>query len=164
MYYIKLYCIILYIVLYYIISHHILLCHIAFYVIFVWYCYFRYSGPGGRRVGLALDAAAKLFPSSPDKSAKKIVFVITSGRSSDDPKGPAGKLRGMGATIYGIGAGPGAKPNDLKPISNQFISGLWKYLPKNLLKIQAWLTPCRFLHVSNIYLLTLGLLASTFPI
>ncbi|XP_065051247.1 uncharacterized protein LOC135680930 isoform X2 [Rhopilema esculentum] len=100
----------------------------------------RYYGPGGRRIGLALDAAGKLFPSAPDKSAKKIVFVITTGKSSDDPKGPAAKLRGMGVTIYGIGAGPGAKPNDLKPISNQFISGKWQDLPKNLVKIQVLIT------------------------
>lgn len=91
-------------------------------------------------MGLALDAAAKLFPSSPDKTGKKIAFVITSGKSSDDPKGPAAKLRGMGVTIFGIGAGPGAKPNDLKPISNQLISGPWKMLPKNLIKVQIWLS------------------------
>ncbi len=98
--------------------------------------YFRYYGAGGRRIGLALDTAAKLFGSAPDKNAKKIVFVITTGKSSDDPKGPAAKLTGDKGSVFAVGAGDGVNPNDLKPISNQNVQGKFKDLPKKLVELE----------------------------
>ena len=93
-----------------------------------------YSGSKGRKTGGALIAFDKAFESH--GAEKKLLFLITTGKSDDDVATPAKALVGRGVSIFAIGIGDKITSNELKTVSRYFLNTKWKGLLTSMMKIQ----------------------------
>ncbi|XP_047146738.1 uncharacterized protein LOC100200905 isoform X2 [Hydra vulgaris] len=95
-----------------------------------------YKGEAGRRIGSALSSFHKLFP----RVGKKILFLITMGKSEDDVNNSAKQLALSGVSIFTIGIGEEVEKNELKSISRFYLTTDWNNLITVVASIQNSLT------------------------
>lgn len=93
-----------------------------------------YSGDKGRKTGSAISSFEEIFNSAP--GGKKILFLLTTGKSDDDVATPAKKLVSKGISIFALGIGKDIKNSELKTISRYFLTTKWKGLLTSMVKIQ----------------------------
>ena len=82
-----------------------------------------------------MTTASKLFATAPNKAGKKVAIVILTGRSQDNPSGPARLLKKTGVYTYNIGIFP-LTPAILKPLPGPTFVVKWKELPEAVTKIR----------------------------
>ncbi|XP_065674605.1 uncharacterized protein LOC100200905 isoform X5 [Hydra vulgaris] len=96
-----------------------------------------YKGEAGRRIGSALSSFHKIFSRV---VGKKILFLITMGKSEDDVKNSAKQLALSGVSIFTIGIGEEVEKNELKSISRFYLATDWNNLITVVASIQNSLT------------------------
>ena len=93
-----------------------------------------YRGPPGRNTGAGLAAALAALKGAP---GKKICFLFSGGKSTDDVSAPAKAMVKSGISIFAIGIGKGASQSEMKTISRYYlVSRKWNGLLFAIVKIQ----------------------------
>ena len=93
-----------------------------------------YRGAPGRNTGAGLAAALAALKGAP---GKKVCFLFSTGKSTDDVSAPAKAMVKSGISIFAIGIGKGASQPEMKTISRYYLVSLkWKDLLFSLVKVQ----------------------------
>ncbi|XP_066921742.1 uncharacterized protein [Clytia hemisphaerica] len=92
-----------------------------------------YRGVGGRNTGQALAAALTVMKGAP---GKKICFLFSTGKSTDDVAAPAKAMVKSGVSIFALGIGKGAVRAEMKTISRYYLVIKWRGLLEAMVKIQ----------------------------
>lgn len=90
---------------------------------------------GGPRTGAALKYVKRTLFGSLLKGRKKVLFVITHGKSNDDVSVPAAALRKTGAKIISIGVGRAANFAQLKRMAGKQSGAVFTSRFRTLLSI-----------------------------
>ena len=93
-----------------------------------------YKGGMGRKTGAALKEYMELFAKAP--GGKKLLFLLTTGKSDDEVAGPAKELVGKGISIFALGIGTKVENSELKKISRYFLTTKWEGLLTSMVKVQ----------------------------
>ena len=92
-----------------------------------------YRGPPGRNTGAGLAAALAALKGAP---GKKICFLFSAGKSTDDVSAPAKAMVKSGISIFAIGVGKGAAQAEMKTISRYYlVSRKWSGLLFSMVKV-----------------------------
>lgn len=92
-----------------------------------------YRDTPGRNTGAGLAAALASLKSAP--GGKKICFLLTTGKSSDDVSGPAKAMVKSGVSIFALGIGKLASKGEMKKISRFYLVTSWRGLLTSMVKV-----------------------------
>lgn len=93
-----------------------------------------YRGPKGRNTGGALAAALSVMKGA-QGGGKKICFLFSTGKSTDDVSGPAKAIVKSGVSIFALGIGKFASRSEMKTISRYYLVTKWKGLLTAMVKV-----------------------------
>ncbi len=86
----------------------------------------RYTGGiKGRKLGQALKTAAEIFPTSADKTAKKLAFIISSGQPTDSAIGVGESYKKLDVSLYSFGIAPTVNKESLIPFGGMVFVVKW---------------------------------------